>query len=226
MRFPDTAMEPEIVEGDWWEVEFRGETNVFPVEHFSIADVERAIGYKRALTKAGVLDDSITYELKQRHGFGARLSMPGYLDCTDWCVLDTEKEARDYLLEMYGEEEDIVRCVSFAGGYLLLVWDTHQLIYNKNRLGYRLHHPDGHVLFEAEDYGCAPGDAIDSDASLRGLLCFLTLKPGDTDDEYFAHYSEEQLRWAQDEAEALFPWTIELDGEEPPAPFVDVECPF
>jgi hypothetical protein len=39
-------------------------------------------------------------------GWGARLSAPGYLDCTDWCVFDTEEEAVAYLDETYGEEDD------------------------------------------------------------------------------------------------------------------------
>jgi hypothetical protein len=38
-------------------------------------------------------------------GFGARLSAPGYLDCTDWCVFETEKEAWDYLRETYLDDE-------------------------------------------------------------------------------------------------------------------------
>lgn len=32
-----------------------------------------------------------------RTGFGARLSAPGYLDCTEWTVFDTEAAARLYL---------------------------------------------------------------------------------------------------------------------------------
>ena len=36
-------------------------------------------------------------------GFGARLSTPGYMDCTEWCVFSTEQEAIDYLEEMYLE---------------------------------------------------------------------------------------------------------------------------
>jgi len=36
-------------------------------------------------------------------GHGARLSAPGYLDCTDWCVFDTVSEAEAYLERMYGE---------------------------------------------------------------------------------------------------------------------------
>jgi hypothetical protein len=38
-------------------------------------------------------------------GFGARLSAPGYLDCTEWSVYGTEQEAREALEEMYPEDE-------------------------------------------------------------------------------------------------------------------------
>jgi hypothetical protein len=38
-------------------------------------------------------------------GFGARVSAPGYLDCTEWTVFDTEDEAREYLEEMYPEDD-------------------------------------------------------------------------------------------------------------------------
>jgi hypothetical protein len=39
-------------------------------------------------------------------GFGARLSAPGYLDCTEWTVFDTEDEAREYLAENYPDEDE------------------------------------------------------------------------------------------------------------------------
>lgn len=39
-------------------------------------------------------------------GFGARLSAPGYMDCTEWSVFDTEEEAKAHLEEMYGDGED------------------------------------------------------------------------------------------------------------------------
>lgn len=38
-------------------------------------------------------------------GYGARLSAPGYLDCTEWTVFDTEGDAREYLAEMYGDAD-------------------------------------------------------------------------------------------------------------------------
>lgn len=40
-------------------------------------------------------------------GYGARLSAPGYLDCTEWTVFDTPERAREYLEEMYGDEEEV-----------------------------------------------------------------------------------------------------------------------
>ena len=39
-------------------------------------------------------------------GYGARLSAPGYLDCTEWTVFDTKQEAETYLDENYPEDEE------------------------------------------------------------------------------------------------------------------------
>jgi hypothetical protein len=39
-------------------------------------------------------------------GFGARLSAPGYLDCTEWTVFETEAEAEEYLRENYPEDDE------------------------------------------------------------------------------------------------------------------------
>lgn len=39
-------------------------------------------------------------------GFGCRLSAPGYMDCTEWAVFQTEQECLEYLDETYPEEED------------------------------------------------------------------------------------------------------------------------
>jgi len=42
--------------------------------------------------------------IDETEGYGARLSAPGYLDCTDWVIFDTEQEAIDYLAETYLED--------------------------------------------------------------------------------------------------------------------------
>lgn len=39
-------------------------------------------------------------------GYGARLSAPGYLDCTPWSVFDTQEEAQAFLDDMYPEDEE------------------------------------------------------------------------------------------------------------------------
>jgi len=45
-------------------------------------------------------------EWKTVRGYGARLSAPGYLDCTEWTVFDTPEEAQAYLDETFPDEED------------------------------------------------------------------------------------------------------------------------
>lgn len=47
-------------------------------------------------------EDSIS-EISYREGYGARLSASGYMDCTEWTVYDTEMEAIEFLIEMYGD---------------------------------------------------------------------------------------------------------------------------
>lgn len=77
----------------------------------------------------------------------------------------------------------------------------------RERLAYRLtmrEEGKTRLLFAGDDYCPSPLHASDSDASMLGLLAFLTLRPGDTDAEYFAGYSEEQKAFASDHGEALY----------------------
>jgi hypothetical protein len=94
--------------------------------------------------------------------------------------------------------------------FVLTTWDTHRRDeYRKHILAYRLSFGMGpdwtkdRVLFEGEDYHCAPGHAIDSSEAVAGLMGFLTLKPGDTDEDYFKDYTPEQLEYCAQWAEAL-----------------------
>lgn len=93
----------------------------------------------------------------------------------------------------------------------------------QQKLAYRLTH-GGETIFEGEDYGCSPRNPIDSDEALRGLMGFLTLRPGDTDPEYFEGYTPRQLEWAETHGEELSLYAIETSEDEPGLPgFVDVE---
>jgi len=99
-----------------------------------------------------------------------------------------------------------------TGRYELRTWETDlRSPTGQIRLGYVLTAPDGTIVFSGDDYGCSPMDAIDSDDALRGLLGFLTLKPGDTDDEYFAHYTDRQRAFCEGDAEELSMWALEPD---------------
>ncbi len=98
--------------------------------------------------------------------------------------------------------------------FRLVTWDTYGTCHGgKSRLGYRLtmhdtkggwgEFPRCAVLFEGEDFGCSPMHAIDSDEAVAAIMGFLTLRPGDTDREYFQDYTAEQLAYCSQYAEAL-----------------------
>lgn len=59
------------------------------------------------------------------------------------------------------------------------------------------------VIFSGDDFHCSPMHAIDSDACVESIMGFLTLRPGDTDADYFANYSELQKTFCAQHAEAL-----------------------
>ena len=102
-----------------------------------------------------------------------------------------------------------IRLIPYRRGcgprFTLQLWDTYKRIDGKNQLAYRLsmHDAKTSVLFTGADFGCSPMDAIDSDATIESLMGFLTLRPGDTDPEYFQDYSAAQLEYADQHAEAL-----------------------
>ena len=83
----DSFMEPQVVHDEWFIFESTDGIEAVPYEY--IHDI----------------GDEVMDVIEQcRVGYGARLSAPGYLDCTDWVVFDTEQEAIDYLAETYLEE--------------------------------------------------------------------------------------------------------------------------
>lgn len=110
---------------------------------------------------------------------------------------------------------DVLRVCKFnvcrGPAYRLTMWDTGRMgEYGKSVLGYELvEYADVRValgdagatrvirqrtvLFTGEDFSPGAGTVIDSDDCVRSLMGFLTLTPGDTDSDYFARYTEEQL---------------------------------
>lgn len=81
-------------------------------------------------------------------------------------------------------------------GYTLSLESTNNL----DKLGhemvrYEFKNPSGEILFSGEDFGASPLHDATGLESAKGLLGFLTLKPGDTDAEYFDGYTEKQLEF-------------------------------
>ena len=108
--------------------------------------------------------------------------------------------------------KDIVRRVRFTPyvegpRFSLIVWDANRRDeLGKWILGYRLTmcEPSGRtVLFEAEDFHCSPLHAVDADETIASLMTFLTLRPGDTDREYFDRDTSNQVDYRVEHAEAL-----------------------
>lgn len=55
---------------------------------------------------------------------------------------------------------------------------------------------NGKVLFKGNDFRPSPLRNQDSIESVLDLMSFYTCQPGDTDIEYFASYTAEQMSWA------------------------------
>lgn len=64
---------------------------------------------------------------------------------------------------------------------------------------------NGKRIFQRGDTYCAVNQwtAIDSDAAKALVLSLFAMKPGDTDADYFASYTPEQLEFASDHGEEL-----------------------
>lgn len=101
-------MQPEVTDKQTW-ITIDGTCGMMslPIDalaqnraEFLLLDEEAQLETLRAYYEG----DPQSFEIVK--GFGARLSAPGYLDCTDWCVFDTEDEAKQYLTETYSEDED------------------------------------------------------------------------------------------------------------------------
>ena len=106
----------------------------------------------------------------------------------------------------------------------LMTWQTgRQAKTGQELIGYRLSDEAGGIIFEGEDCGVAPSDCIDSDASLRGLLSFLSCKPGDVDEGFFKDYTPEQIKWVEDNGDSLSIWAEDADGDYPAAEFIDID---
>lgn len=93
---------------------------------------------------------------------------------------------------------------SLGPKFKLSLWDTNErLADGKCLLAYEFTQ-DGKVLFSGADFGCSPLHCVDSDQTVHSLMTFLCLPAGGTDREYFDSYNEDQLRFRDEDAEAVY----------------------
>jgi hypothetical protein len=84
-------------------------------------------------------------------------------------------------------------------GFTLKLWDTYKRdSYGKNILQYEF--KDGKkVIFSGNDFACSPMHSIDSLNTIYSLLGFFTVDKHDTDEDFFKHYTKEQIEWRDSE---------------------------
>jgi hypothetical protein len=82
-------------------------------------------------------------------------------------------------------------------GFVLKLWDTGTRDRRGcTRLGYKFWDGD-RLIFKGADFCGSPLHADDSWETVAALLGFLSMRPGDTDREYFDDYRPHQLEWCQ-----------------------------
>jgi hypothetical protein len=114
-------------------------------------------------------------------------------------------------LNLLDQNSDLILRDIDLDGYRLQMWDCQEKFRPdapQDAIYYRFTHPDGWVIFEGSDFGSSIMHSIDGDETVRALLNFLTLRPGDTDEGYFEDYTKEQKDWAESEAEDLSIWAL------------------
>lgn len=121
---------------------------------------------------------------------------------------------RDWTFEEGEDDYNLLRDIDIDG-YRLRLWDNgSQANTGQHQLRYAFEDPKGNMLFSGDDYGVSPMHSIDSDEAVRGLLGFLTLRPGDTDSEYFEDYTEEQMDFADADAENMSMYSMDPNAFE------------
>jgi len=109
-----------------------------------------------------------------------------------------------------------------ADSFELFIFHTHQRQDGKWRLAYVLL-DGGEVIFKGDDF-FSPND-LDERWNVAQLLGFLSLRDGDTDDEYFESYTPEQIAWRDERAAELGLWVSFMEDNEEDSPTGTFELP-
>src|SRR5690606_36760582 len=108
---------------------------------------------------------------------------------------------------------EVLRAVDSGDLRLELIEVGGDVRHDPGALGYVLT-DRGTVIFAAADFRPSPLHAVDSDRTVEALAEFLALQAGDSDDSFFANYTERQILWAAgDGPSKLYELVTELAGD-------------
>lgn len=94
-------MEQQIWYNRWIEIDGNNGIEYVPFDHVFNQNTKTLSPNKEELQD--YYSGNRIDEISIIDGYGARLSMSGYLDCTDWTVFRTREEAIQYLDDTYGD---------------------------------------------------------------------------------------------------------------------------
>lgn len=95
-------MKPQVYRGGYFAVETSAGTEIVPDDVIGRTCGTAGEAFAN-YCEGSILDPDECVEW--REGFLARMSAPGYLDCTHWTAHATESAARQYLADNYGGDE-------------------------------------------------------------------------------------------------------------------------
>lgn len=117
-------MQPQFESGEWVEVDTTEGTTFIPPGLVTLPDESDYTdddgnydeeGYNEAA--GAVVRDYVSgrvLTITTRQGVGARLSAPGYLDCTDWSVYDSYAEAVDGIADDVLEDGPLFSVIEYS----------------------------------------------------------------------------------------------------------------
>lgn len=96
-------MQPQVYKGEYFKVDTSEGTEIVPVDvvgRTMNAHVDALLNY----LEGRPTDPEEVCEVHS--GWLARMSAPGYMDCTAWTAHASESEATKYLTDMYGGDDE------------------------------------------------------------------------------------------------------------------------
>jgi hypothetical protein len=111
--FNGQHMQPVIEYGDYFEVETSHGTEIVPADvvgalphelgHEMNAETMFTDTWRELCAPLRYYLEGEPREVIRKTGWLARMSAPGYMDCTDWTAHESEADARAYLIDNYAD---------------------------------------------------------------------------------------------------------------------------